>query len=116
MIREIGMAARYRPPRIRLGARPPLTLLALLALALCSALATDGCGAARPGKPLELGASAKLPISRTSHVVTIVLENEERSAVIGSAAAPYVNALARRYGTMTESFAITHPSLPNYLA
>ncbi len=36
--------------------------------------------------------------------------------MIGSAAAPYVNALARRYGTMTESFAIAHPSLPNYLA
>jgi phosphatidylinositol-3-phosphatase len=65
---------------------------------------------------LALGASAKLPPSRTSHVVTIVLENEERSAVIGSVAAPYVNALARRYGTMTGSFAIAHPSLPNYLA
>ncbi len=36
--------------------------------------------------------------------------------MIGSAAAPYVNALARRYGTMTHSFAIAHPSLPNYLA
>ncbi len=36
--------------------------------------------------------------------------------MIGSSAAPYVNALARRYGTMTQSYAIAHPSLPNYLA
>ncbi len=75
-----------------------------------------GCGGASPGKPLALGASAKLPASRASHVVIVLLENEERDAVIGSPAAPYVNALARRYGTMTRSYAITHPSLPNYLA
>lgn len=84
--------------------------------ALALALALVGCGAAHAGKPLALGESGKLPLSRSSHVVTIVLENEERSAVIGSAAAPYVNALAKRYGSMTASFAIGHPSLPNYLA
>lgn len=83
---------------------------------LALAIAVVGCGAADPGKPLALGTSAKLPVSSASHVVTIVLENEERSAVIGSAAAPYFNALARRYGTMTHSFAIRHPSLPNYIA
>lgn len=36
--------------------------------------------------------------------------------MIGSASAPYMNALARRYGSMTQSYAIAHPSLPNYLA
>jgi hypothetical protein len=36
--------------------------------------------------------------------------------VIGSAAAPFVNSLANRYSLATSSFAITHPSLPNYLA
>lgn len=87
-----------------------------IACALVAAVSALGCGAAAPGKPLALGASAKLPASRSSHVVTVVLENEERSAVIGSSAAPYVNALARRYGTLMQSFAITHPSLPNYLA
>jgi phosphatidylinositol-3-phosphatase len=49
-------------------------------------------------------------------VVTVVLENEERESVIGSGRAPYVNALARRYGSMPNSYAIAHPSLPNYLA
>ncbi len=45
-----------------------------------------------------------------------MMENEESSEVIGSPAAPYANALARRYGLATQSFSIAHPSLPNYLA
>jgi hypothetical protein len=56
------------------------------------------------------------PTSTGSHVVVIVMENKEDSAVLGSRAAPYINALARRYGLASESFAIGHPSLPNYLA
>jgi hypothetical protein len=74
-----------------------------------------GCGAA-PGKPLARGATAALPSSRGSHVVIVVMENAEYREVIGSSEAPYVNALARRYGLAAQSFAITHPSLPNYLA
>jgi phosphatidylinositol-3-phosphatase len=87
-----------------------------VAVAVAVMVGLAGCGAAQPGRPLALGASAKLPSSHGSHVVTIVLENEEREAVIGSSKAPYVNGLARRYATMTRSFAIAHPSLPNYLA
>jgi hypothetical protein len=49
-------------------------------------------------------------------VVTIVMENKEYGAVIGSADAPYTNRLARRYGLATRAFGIRHPSLPNYLA
>jgi len=60
--------------------------------------------------------TAPLPRSPSSHVVIIVMENKEAPAVIGNAAAPYTNALARRYGLATASYAITHPSLPNYLA
>ncbi len=44
------------------------------------------------------------------------MENKESGEVIGSRQAPYVNRLARRNGLATASFAITHPSLPNYLA
>jgi hypothetical protein len=44
------------------------------------------------------------------------MENEEASGVIRNSAAPYINSLARRYGLATASYAITHPSLPNYLA
>jgi hypothetical protein len=44
------------------------------------------------------------------------MENKERGDVVGSSSSRYVGALARRYAIATSSFAITHPSLPNYLA
>ncbi len=36
--------------------------------------------------------------------------------MLGSAAAPTFNRLARRYATLESYFAVAHPSLPNYLA
>jgi hypothetical protein len=49
-------------------------------------------------------------------VAVVVLENRSYEQVIGSPSAPYLNALARRYGLATRYYAITHPSLPNYIA
>jgi len=46
----------------------------------------------------------------------IVMENEESTSIIGNASAPYINGLAHSYGLATQSYAISHPSLPNYLA
>jgi hypothetical protein len=80
---------------------------ALAGLALAAAL-LSACGAS--------AAKKHTPRSPAAHVVLLVLENKERGAVLGSADAPYLTALARRYGTAAHSFAITHPSLPNYLA
>ena len=87
------------------------TLAALAAVAIC------GCGgAARAGRPLALGPPGSLPASASSHVVVVVMENAEYGEVIGNHEMPYVNRLARSYGLAGSSFAITHPSLPNYLA
>jgi hypothetical protein len=44
------------------------------------------------------------------------MENHSYADVLGSAAAPYITALAARGADFTRSFAITHPSEPNYLA
>jgi hypothetical protein len=44
------------------------------------------------------------------------MENEEASSVIGNHAAPYINRLTRAGALATSSYAVTHPSLPNYLA
>jgi phospholipase C len=44
------------------------------------------------------------------------MENRDYSSVIGSSDAPYVNGLAARSGLATSSYAVGHPSLPNYLA
>lgn len=49
------------------------------------------------------------------HVVWIMLENVGYS-IIGSSHAPYFNQLASRCALATNYFAVSHPSLPNYIA
>jgi hypothetical protein len=49
-------------------------------------------------------------------VFIIVMENNEYGNIIGSSSAPYINSLANQYSLATQYYAITHPSLPNYLA
>ena len=51
-----------------------------------------------------------------SHVFVIVMENEESSAIVGNGAAPYVNGLLSAHGLAARYYAVSHPSLPNYLA
>lgn len=52
---------------------------------------------------------------RPAHVVIVIEENHDYSQVIGSTAAPYLNALATQGALFTSSYALTHPSQPNYL-
>jgi phosphatidylinositol-3-phosphatase len=44
------------------------------------------------------------------------MENEEAGSIIGNATAPYINGLANSHGLAASYFAVSHPSLPNYLA
>ncbi|KIZ16079.1 alkaline phosphatase family protein [Streptomyces natalensis] len=49
------------------------------------------------------------------HVVVVVMENHAYSQVIGSSSAPYINNTLKAGGAnLTQSFALTHPSEPNY--
>lgn len=48
--------------------------------------------------------------------MVVIEENHSYSDVIGSASAPYINSLAAQGASFSSSFAITHPSEPNYLA
>jgi phosphatidylinositol-3-phosphatase len=50
------------------------------------------------------------------HIVVVIEENHAYSEIIGSSSAPYINSLAKNGAKMTQSFAVTHPSEPNYLA
>ena len=61
-------------------------------------------------------ASAGPPAQAVPRVAVLILENHEYDAVIGSQEAPFLGSLARRSVLLTRSFAIGHPSLPNYLA
>jgi phospholipase C len=51
-----------------------------------------------------------------NHIVVVIEENHSFSEVIGNANAPYITSLANTGAKMTQSFAVTHPSEPNYLA
>jgi len=55
-------------------------------------------------------------VPQPAHVVVVVLENHAYQQVIGSPDAPFLNGLARQGALFTHSYAITHPSEPNYLA
>jgi hypothetical protein len=55
------------------------------------------------------------PLRSPGHVVVIVFENKESSS-INARTAPTFAALGKRYARITNYHAVTHPSLPNYLA
>lgn len=59
-------------------------------------------------------ATGKIP--NFDHIVLIVLENKGYDQVIGSSQAPNLNALAQKYVLLSNYFAVSHPSLPNYIA
>jgi hypothetical protein len=80
-----------------------------LAALLFAGLAMAGAAAIHPAAP----DAARPPVGR---VAVIVLENRSYEQVIGNRHAPYLNSLARRGALATRYFAITHPSLPNYVA
>jgi phosphatidylinositol-3-phosphatase len=88
-------------------------LAAGIALAL---LTSTACGASSPGPPLAGPPAKALPASSSSHISVIVMENKEAADVMGRSSSPYVTALTHRYALATRSYAIRHPSLPNYLA
>jgi phosphatidylinositol-3-phosphatase len=86
------------------------------ALAL-AVLAAGGCTRAATEPPVQRHPSP-VAVARggATHIAVIVMENEEYGDIIGSPSAPYINRLARRYGLALRMYAISHPSLPNYLA
>lgn len=55
-------------------------------------------------------------IPTPTHIVIVVEENHSSANVIGNKSAPYMNSLAANGALMTQSYAETHPSEPNYLA
>jgi phosphatidylinositol-3-phosphatase len=86
--------------------------VALLLVALVAA----GCGGGFAGATAPITAPPPVRLPSFTHVVIVVFENHEATAIAGNAAAPTFNALARRYATLTDYDAVAHPSLPNYLA
>jgi hypothetical protein len=60
--------------------------------------------------------SAAATFPHYDHVFLIVMENHNYNQVIGNAAAPRINALAKDYGLATKYRGVGDPSEPNYVA
>lgn len=68
------------------------------------------------GKNRVLGQTTGGAIPSFSHVFVIIEENHSYSEIINNPAAPFINKIANQYGLAANYMAITHPSLPNYIA
>jgi phospholipase C len=71
-------------------------------------------GALLSGPAARPAAAGSVP--RFSHILVIVAENKEFGQVIGNRRMPNFNGWAKSYTLLNEYYAVTHPSLPNYLA
>ena len=101
------------------GWRPRAAAAAALMLLLAA-----GCSSPRQAAPA--GSTTPPPATSrdraatradaTSRVVVVVEENHSIGQIIGSPQAPFLNRLAAKGTLLTSYFAITHPSLPNYIA
>jgi phosphatidylinositol-3-phosphatase len=63
--------------------------------------------------PDDILSASEMP--RFNKIVVVIGENTNASAVIGHTDAPYINTLAQQGAGFIESYAIEHPSQPNYL-
>jgi hypothetical protein len=103
--------------------RALLGLVAVVA-ALSPAVAAGAAGGATPAAygpaladPAATGvAPAATAVPRYDHIVLVMYENRAFSQISGQSSVPYLNSLAAAGATFSKSFAITHPSQPNYIA
>jgi len=89
----------------------PAQALSIALSSVLSACVSTGAAAGPPRSDTARSASS----SPAAHIVVILMENKEYTQVIGSSDAPYLNRLAKRKVLLTKEYAISHPSLPNYL-
>ncbi|NUR24829.1 MAG: acid phosphatase, partial [Catenulispora sp.] len=92
-----------------------LALTATLAASL-GAAGGPGVAGAAPKAPAEAAAPAQPAPVRPAHVLIVMFENKAFEHEVGDSRAPYINSLLARSAVFTRSYAITHPSQPNYLA
>jgi acid phosphatase len=108
---EVSPAATGLPSAPPATAPSPATALPTQALPIPSPSAC--AGAACGSNPTQPG--AKVP--DFSHVIIILFENHEFGVVAGNTRQmPYFNQLAAENVLLTQFYAISHPSLPNYIA
>jgi phosphatidylinositol-3-phosphatase len=88
---------------------------ALVSAVAVSAIVVTSTEVGHGGVDSAVGfAASTLPTP--AHIVVVAEENRSNANIIGNKSAPYLNSLANNGAVMTQSYAETHPSEPNYLA
>ena len=106
--------------------------LCLSLFASCMRPAPTAIASPTPNSPILEFPSLQSPVSNSptppptatsaplvpdfKHILIIVFENKEFGTVIGNRLMPVFNDLASRYTLLTQYYAVTHPSLPNYIS
>jgi phosphatidylinositol-3-phosphatase len=85
-------------------------------LAVAVALLAGGCGGTSQVRASQPAAKRAMTQPAFQRAVVVVFENKDRSTIADDPSAPTFNGYARRYAALTDYHAMTHPSLPNYLA
>src|SRR5262245_37649993 len=62
---------------------------------------------------LMIPAAAAIAVPRADHVIVIIMENHDYDAV---RVQPYTASLIANGSSFADSYAVTHPSQPNYIA
>ena len=96
-------ATKTPPPVVATATQVPVALVAPTATAIATFAAIA-----------QVSTPAKIP--DFDHIVLIMLENEYYPDVIGNPQFPFLNALAQKNVLLSNYFAVSHPSLANYLA
>jgi phosphatidylinositol-3-phosphatase len=66
--------------------------------------------------PISTHSRSPRGASSVDHVTIVIMENRSYREIIGNPDAAYINALASKNALFTNSYAVAHPSEPNYLA
>jgi phosphatidylinositol-3-phosphatase len=93
--------------------RLPLLVAAALLVAGCAGPAQGPAATPAPPATSTAAPATAASSSAASHVFVVVMENRGYAEATGQ---PYTARLAAQYAVATNYHAVSHPSLPNYLA
>lgn len=116
-----GVTATFSPTSIAAPGSGSSTLT--LSASSTAAIGTSTITITASGGTVTHTSSLTLTVPQTNilgivppdHVVIVIEENHSFSSIIGSSSAPFINSLAQQGALFTQSFAVEHPSQPNYL-
>jgi hypothetical protein len=93
------------------------TLLCLILAGCAPAASVSGSTLNTVPTPIPVTPTPKIGVPNLDHIILIMLENRDYKTVIGAGTQmPLLNALAQQNVLLSNYFAVSHPSLPNYIS